>query len=228
MNTNLKLLVIDGHLSHYLDNLEQCIILRCSTSTISKRLERRGYSGTKLIENEFSNEINTIENECKGSGISYEIVECEDKSIFEITNEVQSRIMTKLGILGIRCRATQNSLSDIEILSSNHLIISCDLISSLAEMLILFHRADRRFLEKRNISRSLFLEISLLLFRQRNLRSTERELRSYPLRDFWIFGASSAVRDLLKRTDIQETKMIYESDSERLLRFLENITSENK
>ncbi len=48
-----KRLVIDGHLSHYLDKeyVKLCIITKCDLKVLKKRLEKRGYSKNKIREN---------------------------------------------------------------------------------------------------------------------------------------------------------------------------------
>src|SRR3989344_2214670 len=46
-------LVIDGHLSHYLDKkyVKLCVITKCDIKLLKKRLEKRGYSKQKIREN---------------------------------------------------------------------------------------------------------------------------------------------------------------------------------
>ena len=46
-------LIIDGHLSHYLDKeyVKLCIITKCNLKELKRRLEKRGYSKSKIREN---------------------------------------------------------------------------------------------------------------------------------------------------------------------------------
>ncbi len=46
-------LVIDSHLSHYLDSklVHLCIVTKCDLKTLRKRLEKRGYHKSKIREN---------------------------------------------------------------------------------------------------------------------------------------------------------------------------------
>lgn len=48
-----KDLVIDSHLSHYLDMkyVDLCIVVKCDISVLKKRLEKRGYTKGKIREN---------------------------------------------------------------------------------------------------------------------------------------------------------------------------------
>lgn len=48
-----KILVIDGHLSHYLpkEYVKTCFITKCNLKTLKKRLEKRKYSKNKVREN---------------------------------------------------------------------------------------------------------------------------------------------------------------------------------
>ncbi len=48
-----KDLIIDGHLSHYLNkrDVDLCILVRCDLKELQKRLKKRGYSVKKIKEN---------------------------------------------------------------------------------------------------------------------------------------------------------------------------------
>ncbi len=48
-----KDLVIDSHLSHYLDSklVHLCLVTKCDLKTLRKRLEKRGYHKSKVREN---------------------------------------------------------------------------------------------------------------------------------------------------------------------------------
>ena len=44
-------IIIEGHLSHFIDNIDQIIVLRCDPRELKKRMEKRGYSEEKIKEN---------------------------------------------------------------------------------------------------------------------------------------------------------------------------------
>jgi len=48
-----KSVVIDGHLSHYLDKkyVDWCVVVKCDLKLLKKRLEKRKYSKEKIREN---------------------------------------------------------------------------------------------------------------------------------------------------------------------------------
>lgn len=51
--TENKNLVIDSHLSHYLDKkyVDLCIVVKCNLKILKKRLGKKGYNNEKLMEN---------------------------------------------------------------------------------------------------------------------------------------------------------------------------------
>jgi adenylate kinase len=65
-----KKLVIDSHLSHYLPKkyVEFCIITKCNLKKLKKRLEKRGYSKSKVRENLDSEIFDICLNEAKEMG----------------------------------------------------------------------------------------------------------------------------------------------------------------
>ena len=74
--SNGSSLIIEGHLSHTLKNIEQIIVLRCDPNVLRLRLEKRAYSEVKIKENL----------EAEAIGIIYsEAVELVDKaSLFQL------------------------------------------------------------------------------------------------------------------------------------------------
>lgn len=44
-------IILDGHVSHLLDDVDYIVILRCNPQVIEERLKRRGYSEGKIREN---------------------------------------------------------------------------------------------------------------------------------------------------------------------------------
>lgn len=65
-----KKLVIDSHLSHHLPKkyVELCIITKCNLKKLKKRLEKRGYSKSKVRENLDSEIFDVCLNEAKEMG----------------------------------------------------------------------------------------------------------------------------------------------------------------
>ena len=74
--SNGSSLIIEGHLSHTLKNIEQIIVLRCDPNVLRLRLEKRAYSEVKIKENL----------EAEAIGIIYsEALELVDKtSLFQL------------------------------------------------------------------------------------------------------------------------------------------------
>ncbi len=48
---NTSGVVIDGHMSQCLDNVDECIVMRCELKELERRLKDRGYSEEKIKEN---------------------------------------------------------------------------------------------------------------------------------------------------------------------------------
>ena len=44
-------IIVEGHLSHFIDNIDQIIVLRCDPRELRKRMEKRNYSEEKIVEN---------------------------------------------------------------------------------------------------------------------------------------------------------------------------------
>ena len=65
-----KGLVIDSHLSHYLNprHVDLCIVTKTEIKKLKKRLERRGYHKTKIRENLDAEIFDVCLNEAKESG----------------------------------------------------------------------------------------------------------------------------------------------------------------
>lgn len=72
-----KNLVIDGHLSHYLDPklVDKVIIMKCELSKLRKRLEKRGYNKNKIKENLDAEIFDVCFEEAKELGHKLEVVE---------------------------------------------------------------------------------------------------------------------------------------------------------
>lgn len=72
-----KNLVIDGHLSHYLDPryVDKVVIMKCNLRKLKKRLERRGYSESKIRENLDAEIFDVCFEEAKSMKHKIEVVE---------------------------------------------------------------------------------------------------------------------------------------------------------
>ena len=57
--------VFEGHVSHFLNNMDLIIILRCDPKVLKKRLEKRDYSKDKIRENLEAEAMNIIYSEAK-------------------------------------------------------------------------------------------------------------------------------------------------------------------
>ncbi len=55
-----KNVIIDSHLSHFLDKMDLVIVLRCKPSTLEKRLKKKRWSKSKIEENVESEMISLI------------------------------------------------------------------------------------------------------------------------------------------------------------------------
>ncbi len=72
-----KGIVIDGHLSHYLDSelVDLVVVVRCDVKTLRKRLEKRNYSKKKIEENVEAEIMETCLIEAEEKGHKVKIVE---------------------------------------------------------------------------------------------------------------------------------------------------------
>ena len=70
-------LVIDGHLSHYLDPkyVDKVVIMKCDLRKLRKRLEKRGYNGKKIRENLDAEIFDICYEEAKKLGHKVEVAE---------------------------------------------------------------------------------------------------------------------------------------------------------
>ena len=70
-------LIIDSHLSHYLPKkyVSLCIVCKCDLKILKKRLERRGYSKSKIRENMDAEIFDICLNEAKEKGHKIKIVD---------------------------------------------------------------------------------------------------------------------------------------------------------
>jgi len=71
-----KSLVIDSHLSHYLNpkNVDRCYITKCDIKELRKRLKKRKYSKDKIEENVEAEIMDVCYNEALEKGHRVEIV----------------------------------------------------------------------------------------------------------------------------------------------------------
>jgi len=78
---NVKVLLIDSHLSHYLPKnyVDLCIITKCDLKILKKRLEKRGYNKAKVRENLDCEIFDVCLNEAKEQGHNILIVDTSKK-----------------------------------------------------------------------------------------------------------------------------------------------------
>ncbi len=72
-----KILIIDSHLSHYLDKkyVKICYVTKCDLKVLKKRLEKRGYSKSKVRENMDCEIFDVCLNEAKEFGHKVKVVD---------------------------------------------------------------------------------------------------------------------------------------------------------
>ena len=58
--------IFEGHVSHFLDNLDMVIVLRCHPTLLTERLSIRNYSKEKIQENVEAEALNIISDEAIG------------------------------------------------------------------------------------------------------------------------------------------------------------------
>ena len=78
-----KDLVIDSHLSHYLDPkyVDLCIITKCNLKTLKSRLIRRKYTKDKVRENLDCEIFDICLNEAKEAGHKVKVVETDKRPV---------------------------------------------------------------------------------------------------------------------------------------------------
>ena len=78
-----KGVVIDGHLSHYLDKkyVDWCVVVKCDLKLLKKRLEKRKYSKEKIRENLDSEIFDVCLSEARELQDRILVVDCKVKDI---------------------------------------------------------------------------------------------------------------------------------------------------
>ncbi|MBB89163.1 MAG: toxin [Euryarchaeota archaeon] len=77
--------VYEGHVSHYLDNIDIVVVLRCNPNELKNRLNSRNYNDEKIKENLEAEALNIISDEA--------IEQYGEDNVFEIdtsTNEINN------------------------------------------------------------------------------------------------------------------------------------------
>ena len=91
-NNNLKGIVIDSHLSHYLlkKYVDLCIITKCELKELQKRLKKRGYSKDKIRENLECEIFDVCLNEAKEAGHKVVVIDLtKDLNINRISKAIK-------------------------------------------------------------------------------------------------------------------------------------------
>lgn len=72
-----KDVVIDSHLSHYLDKkyVDLCVVVKCNVMVLEKRLKKRGYSSLKIQENLDAEIFEVCLNEARENGHKVKIID---------------------------------------------------------------------------------------------------------------------------------------------------------
>lgn len=83
-----KNVIIESHLSHFLDFLDLLIILRTNPEELRKRLENRNWSKTKILENVHSEIIDVILQESVGRHENIYEIDTSRKDFRGIADEV--------------------------------------------------------------------------------------------------------------------------------------------
>ena len=83
-----KLFLMDSHLSHFMD-CSGIIVLRCHPDVLAKRLESRGYSQEKVIENVQSEVLDVILCEATESDIPVFEVDCSHGDASDSADSVE-------------------------------------------------------------------------------------------------------------------------------------------
>ena len=72
--------VFEGHVSHFLENLDLIIVLRCQPSKLQERLEERNYNQEKIRENIEAEALNIISEEAIDSYGEEKVFELDTSS----------------------------------------------------------------------------------------------------------------------------------------------------
>jgi len=72
--------VFEGHVSHFLENLDLVIVLRCHPSKLQERLEERNYNQEKIRENIEAEALNIISEEAMDSYGEEKVFELDTSS----------------------------------------------------------------------------------------------------------------------------------------------------
>lgn len=85
---NNNIILIDGHLSHLLSNIDKVILLRCQPKELINRLKKRKWKNNKIIENVEAEILDIILCECVNKYSKKNIFEIDTtkKKINEISN----------------------------------------------------------------------------------------------------------------------------------------------
>ncbi len=91
--------ILDSHLSHYVDFSDVVIVLRCRPDVLEKRLEEKGWKRGKIKENVEAEALDVILSEAveiHGMRKVFE-VDTTDKSVEEVAEIVEGLIRGKVG-----------------------------------------------------------------------------------------------------------------------------------
>lgn len=84
-------LIVEGHLSHHI-NSDIVVILRCRPNILAHRLETRGYSREKIVENVLAEALDVILIEASDMGKRVYEIDCSEISLQDAMESVKDII----------------------------------------------------------------------------------------------------------------------------------------
>ena len=93
-NNNPKLIIVEGHLSHFCSNCDKCIVLRLNPLILKKRLESRKYKESKVNENLEAEALSVCSVEAfENHGEHVDEIDTTNKSIENVINIIKDIIL---------------------------------------------------------------------------------------------------------------------------------------
>ena len=104
-NIEGDVVILDGHISHLLDDIDYIVVLRCNPQVIMERLKRRGYSEEKIRENVGAEilDVSLVESleRWRNDSIPVYEIDTTNRSIDTIVNEIIEAMENKKVKYGI-------------------------------------------------------------------------------------------------------------------------------
>ncbi|MFP4116540.1 MAG: adenylate kinase family protein [Candidatus Aenigmatarchaeota archaeon] len=93
---NLEDCILDGHLSHFMDN-QMVFVLRCKPSVLKSRLEDKGWKEEKVAENVDAEITGVIEREARNGNEDVYSIDTTDKDEEEVVGIIKDIVETGEG-----------------------------------------------------------------------------------------------------------------------------------